>query len=400
MSSTCGVTISRIDGELGTMRVTQLARDLYHRAWRKTLRPAGERLARRGRMLRLAQTVEHIFGPRTIAAGPEDVIATTVVRNGEIYVDSFIRHHRELGVRHLVLLDNYSSDSTVERAASYSDVTVLRTRLPYARYENAMKDFLSRRFCGTGWNLCLDIDELWEYPEAERLSLHLFIRYLNEHRYSAVVCQMLDLFSDLPLGRVRSRPGENLKQAYPFYDLTALRSRPYRYGRVVPPGIPFYSHGIRSTVFGTSNQLTKAALVRLAPGIRLYEEWHQTRGVRIADVTCVLRHYPFTEGFIAKVADAAQTGRYGPSATHEYIRYRKALSASDAVLLKGPGARRLRSADQLVDEGFLHVSGAYRGWVTQRGRARGLLGPSAPTRSRRTSLDSPTSPSPDINGRP
>jgi len=348
--------------------VVRAGRTLHRKAWTKTLRPAGERFRRRVQCKVLDRKVEHLAGPPVVSYGPDEVVTTTVVRNGELHVDAFIRHHQGLGIRHMVLLDNGSTDTTVERARAYPEVTVLRTTLPYARYENAMKEYLARRFSEGLWNLCLDIDELWEYPAAEKLELSRFMQYLNSREYTAVVCQMLDLFSDLPLGEVRSRPGDDLKARYPFYDISALQAVPYRYGDVPSENITLHSRGIRWDTFGTPNMLTKAALVRLVPGVRLFEDWHHAHGVRVADVTCLLRHYPFVETFQTKTRDAASTGRYGPSATAEYEQYDRILSVEEPVVLKGPGARRLERADQLVEEGFLHAGPGYQAWVREHGK--------------------------------
>jgi hypothetical protein len=348
--------------------VVRAGRELHRKAWKKTLRPAGERFRRRIQCKVLDRKIEHVMGPRVVSYGPDEVVTTTVVRNGELHVDAFIRHHQALGIRHMVILDNGSTDTTVERAQAYPGVTVLRTTLPYARYENAMKEYLSRRFSTGRWNLCLDIDELWEYPGNDRLALCEFMQYLNSRDFTAVACQMLDLFSDLPLDEVRSLPGDDLKGDYTFYDISALRAVPYRYGDVPSEKIAIHSRGLRWNVFGTPNMLTKAALVRIVPGVRLFEDWHHAHGVRVADVTCVLRHYPFVETFRAKTRDAAHTGRYGPSATAEYEQYDRILSVSEPVFLKGPGARRLEKLDQLVEEGFLYVGPGYETWLRERAK--------------------------------
>ena len=59
------------------------------------------------------------------------------------------------------------------------DVTVLQTDAPYNKYENTMKRYLAERFSSGRWNLCADIDELFDYPFSESLSLRDFLGYLN-----------------------------------------------------------------------------------------------------------------------------------------------------------------------------------------------------------------------------
>ena len=67
-----------------------------------------------------------------------------------------------MGVKHFVFLDNGSTDRTVEMLCAHEDVTVLQTNAPYQKYENTMKRYLAERFSPGKWNLCADIDELFD----------------------------------------------------------------------------------------------------------------------------------------------------------------------------------------------------------------------------------------------
>ena len=113
-------------------------------------------------------------------------------------------HYRELGVAHCVFLDNGSTDDTVDRLCAYPCVTVLQTDAPYEKFENTMKRYLADRFSQGRWNLCADIDELFDYPFSGTLPLAAFLGYLNQRGFTAVVAQLLDLFSDLPLVDIES----------------------------------------------------------------------------------------------------------------------------------------------------------------------------------------------------
>ena len=102
------------------------------------------------------------------------------------------------------------------------DVTVLQTKVPYNKYENTMKRYLAERFSSGRWNLCADIDELFDYPFSERLSLRDFLGYLNNTNYTAVVAQMLDMFSDVPVQKLESKADDVSNAKYPFYDISAI----------------------------------------------------------------------------------------------------------------------------------------------------------------------------------
>ena len=146
----------------------------------------------------------------------------SVVRNGELYVKSFLDHYRSMGVKHFVFLDNGSTDRTVELLCAQEQVTVLETDAPYNKYENTMKRYLAQTFSAGRWDLCADIDELFEDPFAESLSLNDFLRYLNRNKYTAVVAQMLDMFSDVALAELESSVDDVLKAKHPFYDISDI----------------------------------------------------------------------------------------------------------------------------------------------------------------------------------
>ena len=318
----------------------------------------------------LRRRIQHVHGPADVAYGEDELLVISVVRNGALYVESFMEHYAALGVAHCVFLDNGSTDDTVARLTAHPRVTVLRTGVPYDRYENTMKRYLAERFSPGRWHLCADIDELFDYPCSDRLPLCWFLRYLDARCFTAGVAQMLDMFSDVPLAALRSTPRDRLKTTYPYYDLSAIEPRPYEWSTLSSPAVRMHWGGIRRTVFGTDNGLTKAALVRMDGRVRPFVEWHQATGALVADVSTVLLHYPFVSTFVEKVHDAVRTGRYGAVTTGEYVSYARALARDPSLVLMRPTARRFTGLDPLVEEGFLVVSEAYRRWVEAHGQPR------------------------------
>ncbi|HXE80755.1 MAG TPA: glycosyltransferase family 2 protein [Vicinamibacterales bacterium] len=311
----------------------------------------------------LRPRVRHLHGPTDVEYRPDELIVLTVVRNGALHVKTFMRHYRALGVRHCVFLDNGSTDGTVEMLREYGGVTILQTDAPYDRYENTMKRYLAEHFSRGRWHLCADIDELFDYPFSDRLPLAGLLRYLDHRGFTAMVLQMLDLFSDAPLDELTSAPDDDLCAKYPYYDISAIDRRPYEWSHNTNPNVRMHWGGIRRAVFGTNNGLTKAALVRMDGKARPFVEWHQVTGAAIADVTGVLRHYPFVGTFRDRVADAVRTGRYGQTTTDEYRAYARGLESQPKLQLKGPMARRFEGLEPLIADGFVVVSDEYRNWA-------------------------------------
>src|SRR5215216_7462661 len=177
----------------------------------------------------LEHNVEHVHGPREVDYGIDELVVLVLLRNGRPYIKPFIEHYFSLGVKHIVFLDNGSTDGTVETLQQYDNVTVLGSGLPYKRYNIIMKQYLVERFGRGRWTLSTDMDELFEYPYSDVVSLKRLLGYLNEHSYTAVVTYMLDMFAEtlLPPAEDPSTQYEDLKEVYRFYDISGVRTRDY-----------------------------------------------------------------------------------------------------------------------------------------------------------------------------
>lgn len=313
------------------------------------------------------RTVNHLHGPVQIAYAPDELLILCLVRNGELYIRSFVEHYTSLGAKHIVFLDNGSTDDTVELLREY-DVTVLQSHAPYQQYETPLRLYLLNRFSRDRWSLTVDIDELFDYPYSQTIALRDFLRYLNEYRYTAVLAQMVDMFAPVSLSEVRSGVEDSVVDKYTHYDLSSIRKVTYTWPGMSNPDIKWHLGGVRGRVFGTNNSLTKAALLYGDGKLRPFVSFHHVKGARIADISCLLRHYPFVESFRSKVEEAVQTKRY-TGAIWEYSAYWHFLERDPNMNLVSASTRRLGSIDELIDEKFLIVSEAYRRWVATHARS-------------------------------
>jgi hypothetical protein len=333
-----------------------------------------EEVADRPRAGLLPLRVHHVHGPRPIRRDRRDLLAITTVRNGAFYIPSFLEHHRRLGIRHFLMLDNGSTDGTIELLCDQSDVTLYRTAVPYRTHENLMKRYMVRKHSKGKWNLFVDIDELFDYPASDRLDLLDLLGYLEHHGYTGLVAQMLDMFSAEPLAGTPAATAD-LRSTFRYFDVSDISRRPYEFDD--RPGSKLESHhgGIRRTVFGSENSLTKAPLIFYDGEIETFVSWHHVRNARLADITALLLHYPFNRTFYEKAEEAARSGRYGIGASHEYRAYWSVLADDPNLSLHLPTAQEFVDIDQLVDLGFLLVSRPYQDWVAAHPSASPRRGP-------------------------
>ena len=328
-------------------------------------------LSRAAYRLRVRLRTRHVHGARTVRLDPSDVIVLCLVKNGELCVRSFVDHYSSLGAKHIVFMDNGSTDRTVPLAMASPNVTVLMTGLPFRTCKQYRREYLVRRFARDRWSIYADVDELFDYPYSGQSDLRRLTTYLDSRSYNAVVAQMLDMFSDGPLSSVRSEVTDSLREKYRHYDLTDVTSHDYETwaptNHVSNSRIRFLRGGIRKGVFGSDVYLTKHPMVRWNPAIELFaKSSHKVRNASTADWTGVLYHYKFLGDFERKAREAAVAGNYSKD-SREYRAYLEALETDGAMALKRPTAKELAGVDQLVSDGFLVVSEAYRNFMGESG---------------------------------
>ena len=320
--------------------------------------------------------VRHMSGLRRVPYAENQAIVVCLVRDAAYHIRPFIEHYRQLGVRHIVLLDNGSSDETVRLASAYSLVSVFQTDVPFRSNNRGMRRYLVRRFGGhERWVLVVDVDELFDYPYSDRIDLGSLLRYLHSKGFSAMAAYILDMLPDGPLTEIDDTLP--LKKAYPCYDISAVQKLGYfevdgyhgerwvRHNTVANPDIKRYLGGIRAQAFDLPDvYLIKHPLMLRDGRTRLVHQ-HFVDHAAVADVTGVLYHYKFLPGFHAKVDDAVRTGQYADD-SWEYQRYQKVLERKPNLRLKTDSARELQSVNDLVSEGFLQITDNYRHWVERQ----------------------------------
>jgi len=313
--------------------------------------------------------VQLLHGPEEVAFDSDELVVLCLVRDGRPYVRSFIDHYLSLGVRHIFFLDNGSTDGTVEVAREYDNVTVFRSLLPFKVYQMQIKQYLIERFAYGRWSLCVDIDELFDYPYSDVVSLSSLLNYLSGRSYTAVLTQMLDMFPEKPLTDAAiSDQDEPLKELYRFYDVANIHAHDYStHTGICGPGntlandeIAVYKDGIKGTIFDRNTPvLTKHALTFLDDKIRPMDgNAHKASNARVADITCVLFHYKFTNNLYESVRLAVQRENYNKD-SRKHKMYLKTLEEKSSLQLKSATSRELRGVNELVHNQFLVISRAY-----------------------------------------
>ncbi|MBA3635725.1 MAG: glycosyltransferase family 2 protein [Rubrobacteraceae bacterium] len=312
--------------------------------------------------------VEYVHGRKEVPLREEELVVVCLVRDGQTWLEAFIEHYFSLGAKHIVFLDNGSSDATVSVAASYDNVTVLRSTLPFKRYELLLRQYLIERFGRGRWSLCVDVDELFDYPYSDVIGLDSLLGYLNTKSYTAVAAQMLDMFPEESLAGGAGRPEESFRARHILCDLSALRRKDIdkhsgRNNVFDGADIDCLAGGIRETVFGVMPRLTKFPLVFSDGAVKPVEESpHHIGNATIADISCVLFHYKYVGRFHEQTARAVREENHWNDSA-QYKQYLEVLEKNPRLALRRETSREIKSTNDLLEEQFLVVSDDYVSWV-------------------------------------
>jgi hypothetical protein len=317
--------------------------------------------------------VEHLHGPEEISYTENELIVVCLVRDGLPWVSSFVEHYFSLGVKHIVFLDNGSTDGTVDACSRYDGVTVLRTKAPYKEHEGNMTRYLVDRFGQGRWILSVDIDEFFDYPYSDVVALDSLLGYLNNKSYTAVMARMLDMFPENLLSDRTHELVEAWKEEHRFYDISGLkRSRMSKDADVFRNNIfdsdevaVAFRGGIRETLFGYTPWLTKYPLL-FSDGKSRRDGAHNVCNARVADFSCVLFHYKFYAFSLQEYWHTAikqKRDKTSPRRRHVYEQYLKVLEKNLDLQLKRETSREISSVNELLENRFLVASEDYVSWV-------------------------------------
>ena len=277
--------IDSIPGHFRTARVMEL------RAWADARRGDWDEVRRGWRAVMQLQYAPSVHAPpprlvllssaREIGHG-ERLTAFVCLRDERAHLPGFLRHHRSIGVRHFVCVDNRSNDGGGDYLARQPDVTLYATSEHFGAAGSGMRwiNELIEQFAGSGWSLFLDVDERFVYPGWERRSIDQLVDYLEAQGAQAMSAVMLDVFPRrlfLPSGK--ATPASRYVYADDDYGWRGHVRAPY--AKAVG--------GVRARLFGSPELLQKTPLVRADAGP--YLNPHETVGLRVAAASGALLHY-------------------------------------------------------------------------------------------------------------
>ena len=161
---------------------------------------------------------------------PDGPVAVSLCHNEMLRLPEFLRHHRQIGVRHFIIVDNASTDGTGAYLDAQPDVTRLFSAKSYQRLKPVFRAWPCDHYLHGRWILEPDIDEHLVYPGWPEVPLSRLLEHWDGAGYQGVFAPMVDMYADRPLAEVDHGPEDRLLDLYPFFDAEGYWIAPPRPG--------------------------------------------------------------------------------------------------------------------------------------------------------------------------
>jgi Glycosyl transferase family 2 len=157
---------------------------------------------------------------RTGSIAPGDILCLMTVRNEGLRLPFVLDHHRRLGVRGFLVVDNGSTDGSNGFLADQPDVSLWHTTASYkaSRFGMDWLTWLMLRHGHGHWCLTLDADEILIYPHWQTRPLPALTDWLERQGQEAMGALTLDLYPEGPVSTGSYRPGDDPLNVLRWFD--------------------------------------------------------------------------------------------------------------------------------------------------------------------------------------
>ena len=148
------------------------------------------------------------------------ILCAMVLRNESVRLPWFLAHHRRLGVDHFLIIDNGSTDGSLDYLRAQPDVSLWQTGASYkkSRFGLDWLNWVLLRHGHGHWCLILDADELLVYPYHETRPLPALTGWLAGQGMRAMPAMMLELYPEGRLSAQEYQPGQDPLDVVNWFD--------------------------------------------------------------------------------------------------------------------------------------------------------------------------------------
>lgn len=255
-----------------------------------------------------------------------DLILISIFKNIEVFAEKWLSHYAEIGVKNFVLIDNNSSDRSVDIIKKCGDkykinVDILSMKSDFNCFRACgARQAVMERYGVNKWFLIVDSDELFVFSDKGE-DISEYIKNLNKGGALSVKAMMVDVYSKKPIF------SDCDLSEFCYFDCYGYKKQSGKYY-----GERIFG-GARSRVFGLKSSIQKIPLIYYTGKVGIVND-HFIYPVEISNVrvSSILLHYKFLPNTISDYRDMANSGVHWNN-SKEYKRYVEAFVRNREISL-------------------------------------------------------------------
>jgi len=281
---------------------------------------------------------------------PDSPAVISVIKNESDRLADFLRHYREAGIEHFILIDNGSTDGSLDYLRRQPDVDLYLCDRPFIWPKKHGWITLAIMMSGRGrdtWYIYVDADEYIVFTGIGKRTFTDLHRQMGRLGISRVRGVLIDMYPEGPILQSTYQPQAPLIESYPFFDRSGYVEAKYKQ-------IISRKGGPRQRAFGSANpafrpEMTKYPLFKLKNNDVFANPHHIWPFHDNFKSPCYLGvlHFKFLPGLIERIKRAIDGNLYWDNSI-EYRCYNATLSSHPALSLYCEISERYESPETLA----------------------------------------------------
>lgn len=230
-----------------------------------------------------------------LSEDPCEPTVLAVVRDEQERIKVFFQHYRKLGVKQFVIIDNGSTDGTLDWVSQQQGTRCYRVA---AKFQTERKvGWIEKVLALTGynrWYVVVDADELLDYVGSEQHDVKNLILHARDNGYKHLNGYMLDMYSDKPLFAEDCGYSEIVTR-FRYFDVSKYELQHY-HSDIVDTEVMALTGGARARIFKNKELcMSKQAVFYFDLDILYCNPHYFWPYIKWDERPCsyVLRHYKF-----------------------------------------------------------------------------------------------------------
>lgn len=277
-------------------------------------------------------------------------------RNEELRLPYFFDYYTRLGVDRFFVIDNSSTDKTLEILQKQKNTHIFRTSESMHFY-NFWLDILLKDYGMGHWCIVADADEIFTFPGSDKLSLKEFCNFLDLEGSNALHSLLLDMYSELDLKKVDYHAGEEPLRHCSYFDPEILLRDTFSKNRRTYQGYQMqaYHGGMRERVFKARYNMSKIPLLKYSEEMLLGEGHHIVTGAKLSESQGLVFHFKYFQDFIERSFEEAKREEHFMNGA-DYKQYAKIIAQNPELNLHFEGSLKYQNLAQLETLGFIRYA--------------------------------------------